>query len=519
MNRTVAVLQVNLWSLRHRWLIAMMAVLTACTTPQLRDDATHPEATFASPPATTGVLAGAAERVTATHGPGQSGFHLLDGSHEALTWRLALIDSAESSLDILTYLWYPDASGNLILERAILAAKRGVRVRLVIDDLMTIGQDQALANIQDLPNVELRLFNPWKNRNFGSRAGEMIAQMERLNTRMHDKLLIADGNAVIVGGRNIGDHYFGLNENYNFHDLDLLALGPLARAANAMFDEFWNSEWLASAANLTTDPDSEKAQAGWQRLQEQNSEAPELVSFARKPRDWTADFYALQPLLRPGIGHLEFDELSASEVNQSMLATMFEFFERAESELLITNAYIIPGEPGIEMLQGLSERGVDIQILTNSLASHDVPAVNSHYQPWRKPLIGAGAELYELRADAEIQQLVDVSPRSGKFVGLHTKAAVVDSRYVFVGSMNLDPRSAVLNTEMGAIIDSPALAEDLRTIMLRDMSGKNAWKVELTDDDKLSWVNDEETVTSQPSRGFLQNVMNLIFKIAPREQF
>jgi putative cardiolipin synthase len=518
-NRANTALQSNLAFLRCRWLILLLALLSACTTPQLRDNTTRPAATFANPPATTGVLASAADRITARYGPNQSGFRLLDGSHEALTWRLALIDSAESSIDILTYLWYPDISGALILERVILAAKRGVRVRLVIDDLLTIGQDQALANIQDLPNVELRLFNPWKSRNFGSRAGEMIAQMERLNTRMHDKLLIADGNAVILGGRNIGDHYFGLNENYNFHDLDVLALGPLARDANSMFDEFWNSEWLTTATNLPTDPDSEMAKAGWQRLQEQNSEAEELVSFAREPRDWSADFYALQPMLRPGLAHLEFDDLSASEVNQSMIATMFEFFEQAESELLITNAYIIPGEAGIEMLQGLSERGVDIQILTNSLASHDVPAVNSHYQPWRKRLIGAGAELHELRADAEIQQLVEVPPVSGKFVGLHTKAAVVDRRYVFVGSMNLDPRSAALNTEMGAIIDSPALAEDLRTLMLRDMSGENAWKVVLTDDDKLRWVNDEETVSSQPSRGFMQNVMNLIFKIAPREQF
>ena len=150
---------------------------------------------------------------------------------------------------------------------------------------------------------------------------------------------------------------------------------------------------------------------------------------------------------------------------------MFDFFEQAETELLITNAYIIPGEPGVDMLQRLTDRGVDIRILTNSLASHDVPAVNSHYGPWRKRIIGAGAELYELRADAEIQGLVDIPSVTSKFVGLHTKAAVVDGRHVFIGSMNLDPRSAVINTEMGAMIDSPALADDLREVMLRDMQG------------------------------------------------
>jgi putative cardiolipin synthase len=497
----------------------LLLALTACAGPGLREDLPRPEPSFALPPATSGVIAGTAERVTTRHGPGVSGFQLLDGSHDALTWRLALIDSAVSSLDILTYLWYPDVSGNLILERVVLAAQRGVRVRLVIDDLLTIGQDQALANIQALPNVELRLFNPWKSRNFGSRAGEMVAQMERLNTRMHDKLIIADGHAAILGGRNIGDHYFGLSHHYNFHDLDVLAIGKMAQDAGAMFDHFWNSEWLASAVQLTTSPDSAKAGDGWQRLQEGNRAAEELESFAILPQEWTDRLDAAMATLRPGTGHLVYDEVSATSVDQDMLATMFEFFELAAEELLITNAYIIPGEPGIEMLRKLTERGVDIRILTNSLASHDVPAVNSHYEPWRKPIIDAGAELYELRADAAIQDIVDVPPASGKFVGLHTKAAVVDGRHVFIGSMNLDPRSAAINTEMGAIIDSTALADDLRNVMLRDMQDDNAWHVTLSADDKLSWSNDQETVNSQPTRGFLQNVMNVVFKIVPREQF
>jgi putative cardiolipin synthase len=504
---------------RPATLVVLLMVLSGCAGPGLRDDVPRPEPSYAEPPAPSGALAEEASRITTLYGPEHSGFHLLDGSHEALTWRLALIDSAVSSLDILTYLWYPDVSGKLILERVILAAQRGVRVRLVVDDLLTAGQDQALANIQALPNVELRLFNPWKNRSLGSRAGEMIGQMERLNTRMHDKLLIADGHAAILGGRNIGDHYFGLSPQYNFHDLDVLAIGSLALDANAMFDHFWNSEWLGYAVQLTTSPDSAKAEDGMQRLQDDNRAAKELDSIARTPRDWTGELEDVRLALRLGTGYLVYDEVSTSAVDQDMLETMFDFFEQAEQELLITNAYIIPGEPGIEMLQRLSNRDVDIRILTNSLASHDVPAVNSHYEPWRKRLITAGAELYELRADAAIQQIVDVPPATGKFVGLHTKAAVVDGRHVFIGSMNLDPRSAIINTEMGTIINSPALAEDLRNVMLRDMRGDNAWHVTLSVDDKLSWTNDEETVSSQPSRNFLQNVMNVIFKVMPREQF
>jgi len=515
------VLLTPLWSTYrpYWWPLLLIAILTACASPALHPVPDRIEPSYAELPATTGLLAEAASTIAEQHGPSYSGFYLLDGSHDSLSWRLALIDSAVSSLDILTYIWYPDVVGNLILERAILAAKRGVRVRLVIDDLLTTGQDQVLADIRSQPNVELRLFNPWSKRNLGSRAGEAIAEMERLNTRMHDKLIIADGHATILGGRNIGDHYFGLNHSYNFHDLDVIAVGAIARDANDMFDHFWNSEWLVSAEYLTTEPDAEKAEAGWQRMTERNRSAEELESFAREPKDWSDDVEALISQLEPGTGYLVYDEVSAAEVNQNMITRMFALFDRAEKELLITNAYIIPGEPGIEFLRSLTERGVDVRILTNSLASHDVPAVNSHYEKWRKPIIDAGVSLYEFRADPEIKAAIDVPPVEGKFTGLHTKAAVVDHNVVFIGSMNLDPRSASINTEMGAIIESTGLASQLRELMLRDMRGENAWQVTLSETGQLEWVNSDETLSTQPTRGFLQNVMNVIFKAAPKEQF
>jgi putative cardiolipin synthase len=286
-----------------------------------------------------------------------------------------------------------------------------------------------------------------------------------------------------------------------------------------MFDEYWNSDWIVPAANLTVEPDQARAQEEWKTIRDATRSASQLDNLPREPRDWSADIAALATELRPGVGHLVYDDVSAQEISQDMIGTMFALFDRAQEELLITNAYIIPGEPAIDFLNGLSERGVDIRILTNSLASHDVPAVNSHYENWRDDLINAGAELYELRADAAIQSIVDVPPVSGEFTGLHTKAAVIDGRYSFIGSMNLDPRSANINTEMGAIIDSPGLAADLRALMLRDMSGENAWQVLLNDKGKPYWVNSDETVESQPTRGTMQNVMNIIFKVVPKEQY
>ncbi|MEJ2298444.1 MAG: phospholipase D-like domain-containing protein [Woeseiaceae bacterium] len=310
-----------------------------------------------------------------------------------------------------------------------------------------------------------------------------------------------------------------MSNAYNFHDLDVLGIGPIGVEASEMFDHYWNSDWIVSADNLVTEPDADKAAEQWQALQEATRTDPQLAELPRQPRDWSADFAAIRPELRPGRGYLVFDDVSAEDVSQTMIATMFGFFNSAEEELLITNAYIIPGQPGIDFIAALSERGVDVRILTNSLASHDVPAVNSHYEGWRDDLINAGADLFEFRADAAIQPIIDVPPASGEFTGLHTKAAVVDMRYSFIGSMNLDPRSANINTEMGAIIDSPELAADLRALMLRDMGSDNAWAVTLDNNGKLWWRNSDETVDDQPSRGFMTDVMNVIFKIFPKEQY
>jgi len=499
--------------------LALSIMLAACAGPSLREDPERPEPSYAVPPATEGVLAGMADQIFTDHGPQHSGFKLLDGSYDALKWRLTLIDSAASSLDIQTYLWYPDHSGRLILQRALDAAERGVRVRLVIDDLLTMGQDQLIYELNNLPNVEFRLFNPWKKRNTLSRAGEMIAGFERLNIRMHDKLIIVDGNAAILGGRNLGDHYFGLSSDYNFHDLDVLGIGQVARQANEMFDHFWNSEWVVSAANLDTEHDPEFVEEKDKKLREKVVTAEELQAFGAEPRDWSAELAAVAGELHPGTSYVVFDTTAGDAIEQDVARKIFGFMDLAQEELLITNAYIIPGQPGIDFIQSLSDRGVTVKILTNSLASHDVPAVNSHYKDWRDDFINAGAELYELRSDAAIRSIVDVPPVEGGFVGLHTKAAVVDRKLSFIGSMNFDPRSININTEAGVFVESASLAEELAEVMHRDMDPDNAWRVLLDEKGKPYWVNSEETLHRQPARNTGQRIMDQIFKIFPKEQY
>ena len=497
----------------------VIALLAACSGPSLREDIIRDEPTYASPPATEGVLADMANDIFAAHGPEHSGFKLLDKSYDGMAWRLALIDSATTSLDIQTYLWYPDNTGRLILQRAVDAANRGVRVRLIVDDLVTIGLDQLMYELQTHPNVELRLFNPWEDRAMLSRAGEMIAEMERLNTRMHDKLIIADGHAAVVGGRNIGDHYFGLSHAYNFHDLDLLGFGHIAAQANGMFDHFWNSEWVVSVVNLDLEHDQEFKSSAAQKVREKNKTAEELKAFGAEPADWTDRLAEIATELHPGTSYLVYDEASGDAIAQNVADKMFGFMRQAQTELMVTNAYIIPGQGAIDLIQDLTDRDVKVRILTNSLASHDVPAVNSHYEPWRDDIINAGAELYELRADADIQSIVDVAPVEGEFVGLHTKAVVVDRSKVFIGSMNFDPRSFNINTEAGAFVESPGLANALAEVMERDMSPENAWQVLLNDEGKPYWVNSDETLDKQPARDGNQRVMNVIFKMFPKEQY
>jgi cardiolipin synthase C len=520
-NRNVSERQ--FFYIRHLKLCSIFllsCLLLACSSASLKDSVQPPPASSAMPPASHGLLSDIARDIYQTHGTEYSGFRVLDNSHDGLYWRLALIDSAVSSLDIQTYLWYPDFSGKLILERAILAAERGVKVRLIVDDLILQGHDQFIANMQAHPSIEFRLFNPWEDRSSNiNRVGEMLARMERLNTRMHDKLMIVDGHAAIVGGRNIGDHYFGLNETYNFHDTDLLGIGHIALQANDMFDQFWNSDWVVSASNLSTQPDAEIADAQWQAIQA-NSDAPELESFPRTTIDWTEQLTQYASELRIGKSRLIFDETTEEQIDQSVLSSMFNFFGLAQRELLIMNAYVIPADSGVDFLRDLGDKGVDVKILTNSLASHDVPAVNSHYEPWRDDFLKAGVELYEFRPDPAIKDtVVDIPGINSGFTGLHSKTAVVDRRYVFIGSMNLDPRSASINTEMGAFVDSPELAADMAEIIERNMTGANSWQVTLTDDGEVLWTNNEESIDRQPARDGMQRVMNLLMKLGPKDQF
>ena len=461
-------------------------------------------------------------------GPDQSGFVLLQSNEDGLRWRLALIDSAQHSIDLQYYVWWNDESGSLLMKRVIEAADRGVKVRMTLDDLTTIFEDETHPKLQDAaealvdahPNIEIRLFNAWHARELAGRAVETLNRMERINHRMHNKLLVVDNRATILGGRNIGNEYFGLSEDFNFRDLDVLGVGPIARQASGVFDRFWNSEWVVPVKALGIASTREDLRREYAPTRTKLAAAPSLERFPLDRQDWSAALAALPAQMHGGTSRVHTDTPDGDALNHHMPRAIRELVGSAQREVLVTNAYIIPDEAAIRLIHAYVARGVTFRVLTNSLASHDVPAVNSHYKQWRKPLLEAGVDLYEMRSDAAVQPLLaDTAPTQAKFMGLHVKAMVIDRERVFIGSMNLDPRSAQINSEMGVIVESPGLARELAAAMDRDMASDNAWHVTLDASGQVRWTAGDDVRTMQPARNFWQRVEDLLFMASPRDLY
>jgi putative cardiolipin synthase len=497
---------------------AILCLVTACASlPTGYPPPSHSETL--APDATT-ALGRLAAKFTEAHGPGVSGFAAVDTNRDGLSWRLAMADSAERSLDMLYYLWYGDDGGLLLLEHVIQAAERGVRVRIVVDDVLFIKGKKGLADLDAHPNIEIRIFNPWASRGVG-RAFESVGRMKKLNHRMHNKLLIADGWMAILGGRNIGDHYFGLSHKYNFHDLDLIVLGDDAMEPARIFDHFWESDRVVPASAFVDHPSWKRVERARREEVDRLKGHPDLSEFPVERRDWSDELAGLADLAAPGTAVATFDLVlpDSRAPTRDTALRLAEIARQARREILIVNAYVIPGVTMMEILHEATERGVRIRVLTNSLASNDVPAVTAKYKKYRKPLLDAGVELYEFAAHPEIQPgIIDTAPVAAKFAGLHTKAAVFDDRIVYIGSLNLDPRSVELNTEMGMIVSSTGLAEKVAAIAERDMGPANSWQVHLDEHGKLYWVSSEGTVHRQPAQNTWQRIQMWFFGILPEGQ-
>ncbi len=498
--------------------IVLVIITSACAS--LPTDYPPPEPSTALEPDPSTRLGRFEAAFARKHGPDVSGFEPIDLNGDGLWWRLALVDTAERSLDLQYYLWQDDDGGLLVLEHVIAAAERGVRVRALVDDFQFMGGKQNLANIEAHPKIEVRVFNPWAESGFASKP-EFLARFRRLNHRMHNKLLVADSQMAILGGRNVGDEFFGLGDKYNFRDLDVIVAGPAARQSAEIFDHFWNSEWVIPATAFVEEAWWEESAALEGPTLERLRASEDLEPFPIEPRDWEEELSGLLERMSPGTSAVAFDRvLPGTRIpTQDGFEAFAAVSDSAEEEILIVNPYIIPSDEMMEAVRETTARGVRLRILTNSLASQDVPAVNSKYKKYRVPLLQAGVELYEFDDDPAIQHtVVDAPPNRSEFSALHAKAMVVDRQRVFIGTLNLDPRSIKINTEMGMIIDSRDFAERLATLLERDMKAANSWRVRLDEHGDLYWESDEGIVHRQPARSGWQRFQGWFLGLAPKDQ-
>lgn len=460
----------------------------------------------------------------------ESGFLLLGNGLDALTARLVLAQDADRSIDAQYYMIHKDLTGKLFVDQLLKAADRGVRVRLLLDDIDLSDRDENLAAFASHPNIDLRVFNPFSRNTM--RAPQFLTRFGSVTRRMHNKSFTVDNLVTVVGGRNIGDEYFDADPDLAFADLDLLAIGPVVQEVSTSFDIYWNSE-LSYPIGI---------------LHPELIESGELEKGRKHLTTYLADDAAVK------YQHFLFNSRLAKSIRENSIEYVWGeawalydhpqkvesydqdqvynlsyqmniFLEGLHKELIIFSPYFVPGKQGTKRLSALSKSGVRVRILTNSLASTDVSVVHAGYAKYRSTLLRNGVELYEMnrtmsRKDRKQKKSI---PGSSK-ASLHAKSLIVDREHVFIGSLNLDPRSITENTEIGIMLQSKEIAALMAGAFER-MAEKNAFRLELrTDEEGIEYIywhgleNDEERVwTTEPYTGFWQRFSIFFMSLLPIE--
>lgn len=421
--------------------------------------------------------------------PGETGFYPLEHGHDALLTRLALIESAQASLDLQYYIFRDDETSQLLSWRLFIAAERGVRVRLLLDDMQK-RDDKVMAYINSHPNIEIRLFNPHQYRT--ARGAAFLSDFDRLNHRMHNKSLTADNVASVIGGRNIGNEYFSFQSDVEFGDFDLLMHGEAVAAVSEQFDEYWNSdfaipmEWIyPNRTPLTSEAISDWVASS--KIEEQFTQGQ--YDFTQLPLYQKLNNAELS--LFWGKAQLIYD--SPNKVlgqGEPLKSGLTQFLSQTESELVLISPYFVPTESGTQALISAVEKGIEVTIITNSLASNDVFAVHGWYAKYRQALIEGGVTLWEVKATADIDNSWSIKGSSN--ASLHAKVIVLDRSKIAVGSMNLDPRSAELNTELAVLFEQPEYAERALAQLYSKLNEK-AYQV-IMQKGELIWIDHAQSV-------------------------
>jgi cardiolipin synthase C len=420
--------------------------------------------------------------------PGRTGIILLSSNLHAFAARAQAARSAGRSLDLQYYYWRDDLSGGMLGKEVLAAADRGVRVRILLDDINTRGDDSTYLGFGAHPNIEVRLFNPCRSRASPLRRGvELLLRAMSATRRMHNKAWIADGRIAIVGGRNIGDAYFDVSGTSNFRDMDLLMLGPAVQQTETIFDSFWNSASAIPIEALSRNRRGDLARlnrklealttggpaAPYLRELIEKQDAAAMLGGGRRLH-WTTDTTVVSDPPEKTLGSGE---------QRWLIEAIRPVLFGAASEVEIVSPYFIPGADGLRRITELLARGVRVSVLTNSLAATDVAAVHGAYASYRQVLLEAGVKLFELKPNI-MERKISLFGSSG--ASLHTKAFTVDRTFGFVGSFNFDPRSISLNTEMGVLFRDPHVADEIRKVVAEETAPERSYLLTLTDGE-LVW--------------------------------
>ena len=461
----------------------------------------------------------------------ESGFIMLRDGGRALQERAALAEAAEHTIEAQYYIWNSDRSGRLLAGTLIEAADRGVSVRIILDDFSVGDRNDELLALNSHPDIEIRIYNPFINRSGAAKWFNFAFDFDRLNRRMHNKTFTVDAVAAIVGGRNIGDEYFNRNDHLNFRDLDLFSVGPVVDQVSRSFNLYWNSPW-AIPIDLLVAPDSDEEErnqlAALLAAHRSDGKVPELPGNSASPQAhflksaedlvWAPAEFVYDP---PG-GN---DQQAFSEGPKPVASHLLQLAAASTEEILLESAYFVLDEKALDLAAQLRDKGVSIRALTNSMASNDVLPNHASYAMVREGMLKSGIELHELRPDAA-SCLETIGRKEfcdeDTFFGLHTKAAVFDRKIVYVGSCNLNLRSAYINTEVGMFVQSEELAEVLGSEMEKAMIPEDSWRPILRNDNVV-WVTEtdgvEEIILHEPHTSWAERVKEGILTIVPGAKY
>ncbi len=496
------------WAFQIALACCLTLVLGGCATslPRVDRDAITSEAIA---PSTTTTLGGIAQNSLPE--PGLSGFRLMPLGTFALDARVQLAQRAEVSLDVQYYHFENDETGRYLLRALRDAADRGVRVRLLLDDLYTGGQDSFLLGFEAHKNVQVRLFNPFCCAREKGQAGRFLASigdLKRVNHRMHNKMFLADGAMAVIGGRNVANEYYLRSETDNFIDLDAFVIGGIVPSMSALFDRYWNSDAVYPLASIAKTDKSRRELFELFEQQVSLAKTPEPMklnstdvlgyapigddlSAGRLGLIWGSAYVFADHPDKPFEGAVDGDVLETSAAYN-----VLEAVGKAKSEIVASSPYFVPGLRGMEFLKAQRKKGVKITVMTNSLGSTDEPLVHNGYTRYREEMLANGISLYEL-STTRVKDNKRLNLFGASLGRLHSKLFVVDRQFSFIGSMNLDPRSATINTEFGAVIDSPELAREIIRVIDIDRL-QSAYKVRLAKSGKgVEWLGfhgDQEVV-------------------------